>query len=874
MSFVTIIRDYVETLNTISESLGQNLTPTNFFYETVLYFLKTLQTVFLYIVSFQWIRDFTLLPLVLPQFSAAILKETFVLESPSKIFFEFLEIPDLHQNKFLLGFFNSFFLALPFSVVHLVSIRRLLLQGIPAAVYSMGGYLLGQILFLTCIIFGLRFILVPWLTFEPLSYVLGLILLFRTCFSLVTENVSAYSGWNPHYQTKSGEKPYLKFFFTSFGLAWCEQTSLFQYFGNLTFSSNVTSLESFSSTSLFSSFVTHILYLLGISFGALLFTGLWGFFFLNFSKLFDLIGKLSPVTFKVYVHRITFVFAIALSLTSIPFYAFDYLIAAPLGFVSQDKVFKNTPFGQSDLKTVGNTFLASGLENDYKYISIDTTYFDARDYLTLDKVPQRLSFEDLNYRGERDWILRYEKQDSVRMRKTGNFTVKRLFNLKSKEKPPFPDINPDFNSVIPQDEQLYQLGSTIVDLKSPSVERFVNEFQEKSSTSGPKGEDHGEEAQLSEDKNPYNLIYQASFPTDAFRKSSPIKGKLEPRLKQKLYSNPVYRNLLALEIDSFLNRQPQSFKLSAHQERDLFEKRQALESYYDSLRQYSNLPYSEEFETLFDGTKSFSSKVYNQQFKGTLRSVRRLFSLTVNNNEPEKTILKFDQPTYQFGEKHSFSPYHEELGPNQSLSGFDENQVETGTKKELFSTPFYAGWDEHTRKFVITNKFIPRNWAGYKVNIDPSMRRLFAQQKQKQQQKIKFTTWPLSEERIIQFFNQKEDINTPATKVRIPYITLFRPVTDFTQRFFLVDPQLTSSFPANFQRYENTVPEKQKYEIPLGKVNETEEEKQYREKFQKHYVVPERFPTLAPKRGGFIWPGNAPFDSSSLFSFLDSLKSK
>ena len=870
MSFVTIIRDYVETLNTISESLGQNITPTNFFYETVLYFLKTLQTVFLYIVTFQWIRDFTLLPLVLPQFSAAILKETFVLESPSKIFFEFLEIPDLHQNKFLLGFFNSFFLTLPFSVVHLVSVRRLLLQGIPAAVSSMAGYLLGQILFLTCIIFGLRFILVPWLTLEPLSYVLGLILLFRTCFSLVTENVREYRGWkNPKYK---------EFFLTSFGLAWCEQTSLFQYFGNLTFSSNVTSLESFSSTSLFSSFLTHILYLLGISFGALIFTGLWGFFFFNFKelcyKVCYLVGKISQPTFDVNVHRITVVFAIALSLTSIPFYAFDYLIAAPLGFVSQDKVFKNTPFGQSDLKTVGNTFLASGLENDYKYISIDTSYFDARDYLTMDKVPQLLSFEDLNYRGERDWILRYEKQDSVRMRKTGNFTVKRLFNLKSKEKPPFQDINPDFNSVIPQDEQLYQLGSTVVDLKSPSVERFVNEFQDKYSTSGPKGEDNGEEAQSSEDKNSYPVIYQASFPTDAFRKSSPIKGKLEPRLKQKLYSNPVYRNLLALEIDSFLNRQPQSFKLSATQERDLFEKRQALESYYDSLRQYSNLPYSEEFETLFDGTKSFSTKVYNQQFKGTLRSVRRLFSLTVNNNEPEKTILKFDQPNYQFGEKNSFSAYHEELALNQTLSGFGENQVETGTKNELFTKPFYAGWDEHTRKFVITNKFIPRNWAGYKVNVDPTMRRLFTQEKQKQEQKIKFTTWPLSQEKIIQFFNQKEDINTPARKARIPYITLFRPVTDFTQGFFPVDPQTTSSFPANFQRYENQVPEKDKYQIPVGKTDETEEQKQYREKFLKHYVVPERFPNLAPNRGGFIWPGNTPFDSSFLFSFLDSLKSK
>ena len=92
MSFVTSIRDYVETLNTITEAWSQDLTMTRFVSETALYLLKTLQAGVLYIVSFQWIRDFTLLPLVLPQFSAAILKETFVLESPSQIFFEFLEI--------------------------------------------------------------------------------------------------------------------------------------------------------------------------------------------------------------------------------------------------------------------------------------------------------------------------------------------------------------------------------------------------------------------------------------------------------------------------------------------------------------------------------------------------------------------------------------------------------------------------------------------------------------------------------------------------------------------------------------------------------------------------------------------------------------
>ena len=69
MSFVTSIRDYVETLNKISESLGQDWTLTSFVSETALYIIKTLKAGLVYIVSFQWIRDFTLLPIVLPQLS-------------------------------------------------------------------------------------------------------------------------------------------------------------------------------------------------------------------------------------------------------------------------------------------------------------------------------------------------------------------------------------------------------------------------------------------------------------------------------------------------------------------------------------------------------------------------------------------------------------------------------------------------------------------------------------------------------------------------------------------------------------------------------------------------------------------------------------
>ena len=136
MSFVSAVRDYVEILNNVSDSLGSDFSFANWLSETFVYIIKTVQYCIVYILSFHWIRDFSFLPVVIPQISSSIFRETFFLETPSKVFFEFLEIPSLDQNKFILGLFNSLFLTLPISVTHIISIRRLLIQGIPAGFFS------------------------------------------------------------------------------------------------------------------------------------------------------------------------------------------------------------------------------------------------------------------------------------------------------------------------------------------------------------------------------------------------------------------------------------------------------------------------------------------------------------------------------------------------------------------------------------------------------------------------------------------------------------------------------------------------------------------------------------------------------------------
>lgn len=77
MSFVSIIRDYVEMLNQLSDSLGNDFTFKTFLLESFFYVLQTVKFTVFYILSFQWVRDFILLPTTIPSISSAIFRETF-----------------------------------------------------------------------------------------------------------------------------------------------------------------------------------------------------------------------------------------------------------------------------------------------------------------------------------------------------------------------------------------------------------------------------------------------------------------------------------------------------------------------------------------------------------------------------------------------------------------------------------------------------------------------------------------------------------------------------------------------------------------------------------------------------------------------------
>lgn len=221
------------------------------------------------------------------------------------------------------------------------------------------------------------------------------------------------------------------------------------------------------------------------------------------------------------------------------------------------------------------------------------------------------------------------------------------------------------------------------------------------------------------------------FETDEFEES------LGRRIKNKYFSNYVYHNILTVDMSLFLNRQPKKHFLKADDENALFQKRQILGSYYDSLREYSKLPYYEAYGDLFLGPKSYANRVYNQQFKGTLKIVKRLFSISLENrqNLSQKSILKFDQPLYTSKNNEKEQALHEEL-----LNNLSDLKDQEPFLEEINPIPFYAGWDEELRKFSITNYLLP--------HTDSSIKTDFYNKTNDEFETIYFLNWPLSDSKL------------------------------------------------------------------------------------------------------------------------------
>ena len=181
---------------------------------------------------------------------------------------------------------------------------------------------------------------------------------------------------------------------------------------------------------------------------------------------------------------------------------------------------------------------------------------------------------------------------------------------------------------------------------------------------------------------------------DIRKKEHALKNYI--KIKTRYYNNPIYKIILNGDIGLFLLNQKSADFSSNVDYFDIRKKEHALKNYINSLRSYQNLPYSSEFYSFFSGAKSFSNHVYTHQSKGTLRTIRRLFKVELN--EPNK-VLSYDQPLYSKESEKQLKGkiYHEEIFKNNS------NELKL---KKWNPIPFYVGWDNKSHKYVITNRFV------------------------------------------------------------------------------------------------------------------------------------------------------------------------
>ena len=174
LSLVTSVKDYVEIVHKLIES-DSSFKITN--YEDLgpilTYVIISLKELFVNFISLNWLKSIWDLPILIPDISSAMVSEISVLDGYFHNAFNFLDTPLSYGEtngvvysleKFSIGLINSLFLFIPTSTAHLITLRRFVMQGLEAGYLAGLGSIAGSILWITSVIFGWRFFVIPWLS--------------------------------------------------------------------------------------------------------------------------------------------------------------------------------------------------------------------------------------------------------------------------------------------------------------------------------------------------------------------------------------------------------------------------------------------------------------------------------------------------------------------------------------------------------------------------------------------------------------------------------------------------------------------------------------------------------------------------------------
>ena len=659
MFFINALKDYVDHINYILFNLNENFTIFVFLKSFFLYIFNSLNLVFFYICSFKWVNDFIELPANFKHNYIAILEGKNLFETTLEIeldknFFSFFEYTSLNSKNFFIGFLNSFFLVLPFSIPHILAVRSLIINGIPAGICSTLGIIFGQFVFFSFILFGFEFLITPFLMFEPFNLLLGLFLLVNLLYDMIhNPNMKIL---NFSHENKS---ILFKFFGLNFILSWTEQTSIYNYFGNLTINNSSNLLEINDNIQYF--FFNNIFYLFGILLGSLIFMLLFGFLIIKISNVIsnNLLSKTPFIILNERIHYISLTIITILCFNNIPYYGFDYLIYGPLGFIYEDSFLDNNlP------KVVYNSFKRSKDKPPFITISTNPLNFDKSDLIK--KEPKTfLKYEQYSLQSETFWknrnYLRNDQRNSSRKQ------------IKSNEKNNFKKIQFE-----------------VPNYETPNLELYSTKLQKK--------ENAIEEIFTQLFRNDIYLGYQ-----DANSKNQVKQVQIHREFREKYYNNPVYKALINLDMYPFLLNQPKSYNLTIDDEVDLFKRRLILQNYLNTIQDYKKL--------IKTNKESYGEKVYNQQFKGSLSLIRHFNAINLNfdfnksndfiSTQLNKKVLKYDQPQYNNFSNENKIFLHEEL-----------NKINLDSSKYMIlnnTAPFYIGWDTSLRKFLIKASYVPEN---------------------------------------------------------------------------------------------------------------------------------------------------------------------
>lgn len=241
-----------------------------------------------------------------------------------------------------------------------------------------------------------------------------------------------------------------------------------------------------------------------------------------------------------------------------------------------------------------------------------------------------------------------------------------------------------------------------------------------------------------------------------------------------LREDPSVALLFRWDIDSFLSRQPKGHLLTSKEEAELFFKRAMMKNLvHTKMQKRKMMSTNPELSEAYKEGKSFASKVYNHQFNGTYKIVRQLLRMDLDPdiNAQSARVAKFDMPLFTEG-KDKMVSVHEELFPRLSQKKYNRRDqappknkqsslVRYGSRRRNVKVPpFYAGWDEDRRAFVLTNRFLPTRVTSRAMRVNENYLEFApframetstksSAKKSKQLKasvkRIAFTTWPISQ---------------------------------------------------------------------------------------------------------------------------------